>query len=123
MTKIHYWFFLLVSIVFEVTGTSIMKFSQESWPLIGLGCMYLLLGFSYFFLAKAVVRLPIGVAYAFWEGFGLLLITMVSITILGEHISALKAVALLMVFCGTMLVHRGTESGHAEPALQGGASC
>ena len=123
MTKMHCWLFLLVSIVFEVTGTSVMKFSQETWPLLGMGCMYLLLGFSYFFLSKAVLRLPIGVAYAFWEGFGLLLITLVSITILGEPVSALRGVALLLVFCGTMLVHRGTESSDSESALHGEAAC
>ncbi len=119
---LRYWCFLFLSIILEVSGTSLMKISQAAWPWLGMGCMYLLLGWSYFFMAKAVVRLPIGVAYAFWEGFGLLLITLVSILILGEHMDLKRAVALLLVFGGTLLVHHGTEAGHHETAVQGGAS-
>lgn len=82
MIPLRYWFFLLLSILLEVGGTSLMKLSQSlpsSWPVVGMGLMYLLLGLSYFFLARAVLRLPLGVAYAFWEGLGLALITLVSV--------------------------------------------
>lgn len=123
MSMRFYWLCLAASIVLEVAGTSVMKISQASWPFMGLGLMYLLLGLSYFFMAKAIIKLPLGVAYAFWEGFGLLLITLVSALVLSERLDAQRLLALAMVFCGTLLVHRGTESGHASaPALEGGAS-
>lgn len=112
-----YWVCLLGSILFEVAATSIMKLSQGTeWPLVGMGVMYVLLGLSYFCLAKAVVRLPIGVAYAFWEGIGLVLITLVSFFLVGEHLSPMRILALCMVFAGTMLIHHGTESSEADPA-------
>jgi spermidine export protein MdtJ len=105
------WLFLLGSIVFEVVGTSIMKLSQEGWPLLGMLTMYLLLGLSYFCLAKAVLRIPLGVAYAFWEGLGLLLITFISFVVLKERLDALRVSALLLILVGTLLVHQGTEPG------------
>ncbi len=120
----YYWFFLAGSILFEVAGTSIMKLSQASWPAMGMGVMYLLLGLSYFCLAKAVIRLPLGVAYAFWEGFGLLLITLVSAFLLHERLDATRLLALAMVLGGTLLVHHGTEGGHGDavPAAHGKAT-
>jgi len=105
------WMFLMLSIILEVSGTSIMKGSQESWPLFGMMIMYVLLGFSYFTLSKAVTKLPIGVAYAFWEGVGLCLITLVSVFVLGEQLGLIKLTAIAMLLGGTYLVHHGTESG------------
>lgn len=80
----HYWLLLLTSIVLEVAGTTVLKLSQTSWPLTGMIIMYVLLGFSYFFLARAVIKIPIGVAYAFWEGLGLVFITVVSFFFAGR---------------------------------------
>lgn len=109
-----YWLFLMASILLEVSGTSIMKWSQASWPVTGMLVMYGMLGFSYFFLAKAVIKLPIGVAYAFWEGIGLALITLISVLVLGERLDWPRGLALCMVLCGTLLVHHGTDSGEAH---------
>ena len=117
MTMRYYWLCLAGSILFEVAGTSIMKLSQTAWPLTGMALMYALLGLSYFCLAKAVVKLPLGVAYAFWEGFGLVLITLVSALFLHERVDPPRLAALAMVLCGTLLVHHGTGSGR-----EGGAS-
>ncbi|HMM40106.1 MAG TPA: multidrug efflux SMR transporter [Desulfovibrio sp.] len=118
---------LLVAIILEVAGTSVMKLSQETWPVLGMGCMYLLLGLSYFFLARAVVKLPVGVAYAVWEGLGLTLITIVSVTLLGERFDATRLMALGMVLAGTLLVHHGTGRGDVDdpagtPPGKGGRS-
>lgn len=131
VTNRFYWLCLAGSIIFEVAGTSVMKLSQLPdglmQPAVGMGLMYLLLGLSYYCLAKAVIKLPIGVAYAFWEGFGLLLITLVSAFLLHERIDAIRLVAIALVLGGTLLVHHGTGSGHEDetPGLaptEGGAS-
>ena len=76
--------------------------------------MYVLMSLSYFTLSKAVIKVPIGVAYAFWEGVGLSLITLSSVFILGEHIGPVRLLAIFMLLLGTYLVHRGTENGEAE---------
>lgn len=117
------WMFLVLSIVLEVTGTSIMKGSQNGWPVLGMAVMYVLLGLSYFTLSKAVLRLPIGVAYAFWEGLGLCLITLASVAVLGEQMGLVKLSAIGMLLLGTYLVHHGTESGEKiDGAVQGDES-
>ncbi len=108
------WMFLVLSIILEVTGTSIMKGSQENWPVLGMVVMYALMSMSYYTLSKAVIRLPIGVAYAFWEGVGLSLITLVSVFILNENFGLVRGVAIAMLLLGTYLVHHGTDS--SEPS-------
>lgn len=114
-----YWIFLFISIGFEVIGTSIMKASQQTWPVLGLVMMWIMIALAYFTLSKAVLRLPIGVAFACWEGLGLILIALVSVLFLGEEMNPLKFLAICMLLVGTFMVHKGTDEGEvAEPSKQ-----
>ena len=118
VSHVKHWFFLFCAIVFEVGGTSVMKMSQhEGWLLA-------LIGLSYYCLALAATGLPIGVAYAFWEGLGLTMITLVSVFLLGEAMNMQRFFALLAVLGGALLIHHGTsEGGPAQrPAKAGVAS-
>lgn len=63
--------FLTGAIVTEVAGTSSMAMIPEQ----GAGWMnyipmWLLIGFSYWLLAKAAKTISIGIAFALWEGSG-----------------------------------------------------
>lgn len=115
--RVRPWFFLGCAIIFEVAGTSVMKLSQSGHLLgenAGLAAMFLLVGLSYYCLSLAVRNIAVGVAFAFWEGLGLTLITLVSVLALGEHMNFTRALALAAVLGGAMLVHHGTEEGHAS---------
>ncbi|BBP84584.1 multidrug transporter subunit MdtJ [Pseudomonas sp. Pc102] len=110
------WFYLLTAIFFEVVGTTSMKFATEYAPLLGYLAMYVLIGLSYFFLALAVKRVPVGVAYALWEGIGIVLITAVSVAWLGESLGLAKALGLAVIIVGILLIKFGTRT---EPVVLG----
>lgn len=104
------WFFLLMSIVLEVVGTSILKYSQLYWGFNGVPITVALLCLSYLTLSRALFRVPIGVAYAIWEGVGLSLIVCISVLFLGENLTPARVVGLSCVFLGSVLIHQGTET-------------
>lgn len=104
------WFYLLTAIFFEVVGTTSMKFATQYAPLLGYLAMYVLIGLSYFFLALAVKRVPVGVAYALWEGIGIVLITAVSVAWLGESLGLAKALGLAVMVVGILLIKFGTRT-------------
>lgn len=113
VTWVH-WLFLCCSILFEVSGTSIMKVSH-SWDFafgsqLGLAIMWGCIACSYFCLAKATTALPVGVAFALWDALGLVLIVTFSVAVLGEQLDFIKALGLLCVLLGGFLVHRGTDT-------------
>ena len=118
VTKPRHWLCLKGGIVFEVAGTTVMKMAQ-GWnfthaALLGLTLMWLAIALSYYLLAKATTGLPVGVAFAFWEGFGLTLITLCSVVLLGESMTVKRALGLVCVLAGALLVHFGTGHGTTE---------
>ena len=83
-------YMLFAAIALEVTGTTFMKFSVMHEWFIGYPVMLLLMGFSYFCLSKAVKKIPISVAYAVWEGIGLMGTAFIAWIIFNEANAAAK---------------------------------
>ena len=129
--KPYHWYCLLAAIALEVGGTLIMKLAQ-GWgfahaALLGLGVMWLAIGLSYFFLSRAVMGIPVGVAFAFWEGLGLTCISLGSIVFLDEAVTLRRALGLACVLGGALLVNHGTAhaDGHSSElaAAKGPETC
>ncbi len=112
------YLYLLIAIVAEVIGTTSMKFAADHSPILGHALMYAMIGLSYGFLALAVKRVPLGVAYALWEGIGIVLIALVSAFFLGEHLSLDKALGLAVMIAGILLVKSGTRTTPREKNLE-----
>lgn len=123
--RAYHWLCLTGAVFFEVAGTTLMKASQ-SWSMVfgaeaGVVIMLLFIGVSYYLLSLSTTALPVGVAFAFWEGVGLAFITLASVFILGEQMSLLRFAALCAVLGGVLLVHHGTSSGNRQQAEPAGA--
>lgn len=82
------WCNLFIAIVAEVIATTTVRLSAESAPIAGHVAMVVLVASSFYFLAIAVRRVPMGVAYAVWEGVGLVLITAVSAWLFDEALGS-----------------------------------
>ena len=121
-TRPFHWYCLVGAIILEVGGTTVMKAAQN-WnfshaALLGLAVMWLCVAFSYYLLARAVTGLPVGVAFAFWEGLGLTCITLCSVLFLNEALTLRRALGLACVLFGALLVNHGTGHGAPDPAAR-----
>lgn len=103
-----HWFYLVLAVVFEVVGTTIMKwFVNQGYMLSGTLFVTFMVGLAYLSLSQATTRIPVALANAFWEGLGMLLIALVSFAFLGEAISAGQAFALLLALLGIVVINYG----------------
>lgn len=106
-----YWLLLALAIVFEITGTLAMKWASLNDHTTGYFFMLAMIAFSYITLCFAVKKIALGVAYAIWEGIGILFITLFSVILFEESLSLLKVAGLVTLVTGIALMKSGTISG------------
>ncbi|MGP3592020.1 multidrug/spermidine efflux SMR transporter subunit MdtJ [Vagococcus sp. WN89Y] len=103
-----YWLLLALAIVAEITGTLSMKWASTSDNHSGYIFMLVMIALSYILLAFAVKKIALGVAYALWEGVGILLITLFSVVLFDEPLSLMKGAGLAALVTGVLLIKSGT---------------
>lgn len=103
-----YWILLALAIAAEITGTLSMKWASVSNGNTGFILMLVMITLSYIFLSFAVKKIALGVAYALWEGIGILFITLFSVLLFDEALSAMKIAGLVTLVFGIALIKSGT---------------
>ncbi|OQP30504.1 multidrug/spermidine efflux SMR transporter subunit MdtJ [Pantoea latae] len=103
------WVLLLLAIFSEIIGTLAMKWSSVDESATGYWIMLVMIACSYIFLSFAVKKIALGVAYALWEGIGILIITLFSVQLFGEPLSPMKIAGLSTLVIGIMLIKTGTR--------------
>lgn len=104
------WILLSLAIITEIIGTLFMKWSSLNGSQSGYLMMLGMIACSYIFLSFAIKRIALGVAYALWEGIGIMLITLFSVQLFGETLSVLKLCGLMTLVVGIVLIKTGTRS-------------
>lgn len=69
-----HWLYLALAIIAEVVATTSLKASdgfQTSGPslLVVVGC-----ALAFFFMSQTIKVIPVGIIYAVWSGFGIVLV-------------------------------------------------
>ncbi|HGE6880340.1 TPA: multidrug/spermidine efflux SMR transporter subunit MdtJ [Citrobacter amalonaticus] len=104
-----YWILLGLAIAAEITGTLSMKWASVSDDNSGFILMLVMIAASYIFLSFAVKKIALGVAYALWEGIGILFITLFSVLLFDEPLSVMKIAGLATLVVGIVLIKSGTR--------------
>ncbi|MGC0153981.1 SMR family transporter [Chromobacterium vaccinii] len=109
------WSLLMAAIVCEIAGTSFMAVAARNGGYLGYVWMAAALALSYYLLSLALRAISVGVAYAVWEGLGLIGLTAVSVWLFGETLVPQEIVGLGLALLGLVCVTLG-ESDEQEAA-------
>ncbi|WP_280547716.1 MULTISPECIES: SMR family transporter [unclassified Halomonas] len=96
--------FLALAIVAEVIATSALKASAgftRLWPSVTVVVGY---GLAFYLLALVLRTMPVGIAYAFWAGLGIVLVTLVGILVYGEKPDLPALLGLAMIVGGVVVI-------------------
>jgi small multidrug resistance pump len=96
------WFYLVLAIVLEVSGTTSMKLSQGFTQMVPSALMFLFYGLSLGALTLALKSIDVSLAYAVWSGLGTALIATVGVLWLKEPLNTLKIVSLMLIIIGVI---------------------
>jgi len=96
--------FLALAIVAEVVATSALKASEgftRLWPSVTVVIGY---GLAFYLLGLVLRSMPVGIAYAFWAGLGIVLVTLVGILVYGEKPDLPALLGLGMIVGGVVVI-------------------
>tara|TARA_B100000029_G_C17169690_1_gene812810 strand:- start:135 stop:476 length:342 start_codon:yes stop_codon:yes gene_type:complete len=105
MNLSYAYIFLALAIVFEVTGTSLVKDTAEftRWlpTIICLGTIC----FSYYLLSNVVTHIPVGIAYATWSALGTAAITVIGAFKYNQIPNVPTIAGLILIITGVIIVN------------------
>jgi len=100
-----FWIYLLIAILTEVVGTTMMKVSQGLTRLVPSVLMFVLYGISFVFMALALKKIEVSTAYAIWSGLGTAMIAAIGIVWFSESVSLPKIAGMVLVIAGVVLLN------------------
>lgn len=108
-----HWILLLAAIAVEIVATAALK-SAVSAPLLLSLLPLVLIGLSFALLSIALRVIPMAVAYAVWEGLGIVGITAAGCLLFGEHLTPGRILALAAILSGILLLERGVAEAPSQ---------
>ena len=100
-----FWIYLIIAILTEVVGTTMMKVSQGLTRLVPSVLMFVMYAISFVFMAFALKKLEVSIAYAIWSGLGTALIAGIGIYWFNESLTLPKVVGTILIIAGVVLLN------------------
>jgi small multidrug resistance pump len=99
------WTYLLVAIVAEVIATSALKASAAFTRPVPSAIVVVGYGVAFYFLARALETVPVGIAYAIWSGVGIVLITLIAWLLYGQALDLAAVIGLALIVGGVVVLN------------------
>lgn len=96
---------LCVAILIEVFASSMLEYSEgftKPGPSILCVCLYAVCAFC---LAKALLKIDLGVAYATWCSLGIVATSIIAAVLFGQKLTPLGVTGVVLIICGCLLVN------------------
>lgn len=97
--------FLALTVAFESFGTACLQASHQFtrlWPTCGFLLGY---GLAFWFVSLTLRNMPLGVVYATWSGFGIVLAAASGYFVFDQKIDLAAAAGMGMIICGIVIIH------------------
>jgi small multidrug resistance pump len=96
------WVYLLLAILLEIAGTTMLKLSGGFSKLLPSIAMVIFYALSFGTLSLTVRHIDVGVAYAVWSAVGTALIAAIGVLWFHEPVTALKIISLVAIIGGVV---------------------
>lgn len=105
---------LAMAIICEVTATTLLQKSEQFTRLVPTGGMVLFYVLSFYLLSHSLKVLPLGVAYAVWCGFGIILTAGIGVFVLKQPLDFYGMLGIAMILGGVLVMNLLSKTaGHS----------
>lgn len=101
---------LFTAIALEVVGTTLLQQSQQFTRLLPTLGMALCYSAAFFFLSITLREMPVGIAYALWSGFGIVLISAIGVVLFRQSLDLAAIIGLGLIISGVIVVNMFSKS-------------
>jgi small multidrug resistance pump len=108
--SLQHWLYLVVAIIAEVIATTALKASEEFTRPGPSAVVVVGYGVAFYFLAKTLQVIPVGITYAIWSGVGVLLITLIAWLVYGQSLDLAAIVGLALIVAGVLVLNLFSKS-------------
>lgn len=104
------YIFLICAILFEVIGTSFLKKTEQfSKPIPSLIFIISMMA-SFYMLSHALKGIPIGIAYAIWSAFGIVLISLIGYFVYQQNLDLPAIIGIIFIMVGVVIINIFSKS-------------
>lgn len=100
----HY-IYLALAIVCELFGTSFLQSTERFTQLVPTVLVAIGVGLSFFFLSKAVEKIPIGIAYAIWSGVGIVFLSIIGAFVFDQIPDLPAIIGIVCIVAGVVVIN------------------
>ncbi len=103
------WLLLGCAVALETAGVIGLRFSEgftRLWPTLAALIAFAL---ALYLVSRVMKKLPVSVAYPIWAGGGTAGVAIIGIAVLGEELSAAKAIGIALVAVGVVVINMVSE--------------
>jgi len=100
-----YYFYLALAIVCELFGTSFLQSTDRFTKLFPSLLVIIGVGFSFFFLSKAIQVIPIGIAYAIWSGVGIVFLSIFGAIVYNQKPDFPAVLGIVLILAGVIIIN------------------
>ncbi|MEM6409420.1 MAG: SMR family transporter [Pseudomonadota bacterium] len=100
-----HFIYLIAAVIAETIGTTALQASQQFtrfWPSVIVVVSYAI---SFYLLALTLKYMPVGLMYALWSGFGIILIALIGYLYFGQSLDLPAVVGLGLIIAGIVLIN------------------
>jgi small multidrug resistance pump len=97
-----HWVYLMLAIVFEVIGTTMMRMAHGFTRLTPSILLFVFYGVSFALMTVAIKKIDMSVSYAIWSGLGTALIAVIGYVWFREPATAAKIASITLILIGVV---------------------
>lgn len=102
--------YLLIAVVFEVTGTTALKASNGFTQLVPSLITVASYCVAFYFLSLCLRTMPVGLAYAMWCGLGIVLIALIGVFWFKQTLDMAAILGIALIFAGVAVINLFSQS-------------
>ena len=101
---------LLVAIAFEAVGTTALKASEQFTRLVPAIVTIIAYIGTFYFLSLTLKTIPVGIAYATWSAFGIVLISLIGYFRFKQSLDLPAILGIALIVAGVIVINLFSKS-------------